>query len=385
VILVRNWILLPLTLAAAAALAGLGFLSYAPNRIVPGVARPLHEVAGGGTVLVLAAILTGLVLLCLLPQRRIVLLTSGAGLVLVLGVVLFAAGQGATMLAASGVPAGRTSLGPAFWLSLAAIGLGLVDLVEQARLSALGRSLLIGVMMVALAAMAWSGLFDALSLAREYHARTDAFALEFRQHVLLVALSAGISGAIGLPLGVMAFRDARFGQRLFGVLGIVQTVPSIALFGLLIGPLSALAIGFPALRHIGIAGIGVAPALIALVLYSLLPLVRNTVAGLQSVPDAVVEAARGSGMRRRQIMMRVLLPLALPVILAGFRIVVIQTVGLTVVAALIGAGGLGTFVFQGLGQNAIDLVLLGVIPTIMLALAGDALFSLATAKLSEMP
>jgi len=233
--------------------------------------------------------------------------------------------------------------------------------------------------------MAWSGLFDNLSLAREYHAHTDAFALEFRRHLTLVVLSAAISGAIGLPLGVMAFRDPRFGQRLFGVLGIVQTVPSIALFGLLIGPLSLLASTFPVLRQVGISGIGAAPALIALVLYSLLPLVRNTVAGLRSVPESVVEAASGSGMRAAQIMRQVMLPLALPVILSGFRIVVIQTIGLTVVAALIGAGGLGTFVFQGLGQNAIDLVLLGVIPTIVLALAGDVLFSLAAANLTQMP
>jgi osmoprotectant transport system permease protein len=380
---VRNWILLLATLAATVAVAALGFLSYAPNRIVPGAGRSLHEVAGGGIVTVLAVVALGLVLLCFLPQRRPVLLIAAVNLLIALGVLLFSAGYGATILAASGVPAGRTSLGPAFWLSLAAIGLALIDVTEQARLSALGRSLLIGAAMAILTGMAWSGLFDNLSLAREYHARTDAFALEFRRHLTLVVLSAAISGFIGLPLGVMAFRDPRFGQRLFGVLGIVQTVPSIALFGLLIGPLSALSSTFPALRSIGIAGIGAAPALIALVLYSLLPLVRNTVAGLRSVPETVIEAARGSGMRAAQIMRQVMLPLALPVILSGFRIVVIQTIGLTVVAALIGAGGLGTFVFQGLGQNAIDLVLLGVIPTIVLALAGDVLFSLAAANLTE--
>jgi osmoprotectant transport system permease protein len=381
----RNGILLLMTLAAAAALALSGFLSYAPNRIVPGIARPLHEIAGGNILTVLAAAGCVLVLLCFLPQRRAVLFTGGAVLLLALGLLLLVAGHGATMLAASGPPAGRTSLGAAFWLAFVAIALALIDLVEQIRLPASRRFLLIGAAMAILAGMAWSGLFDDLSLAREYHARSDAFALEFQRHLTLVLLSAAISGVIGLPLGIMAFRDPRFGRHLFGVLGIVQTVPSIALFGLLIGPLSALASAFPALRQVGIAGIGAAPALIALVLYSLLPLVRNTVAGLRAVPESVLEAARGSGMRSMQVMTQVMLPLALPVILSGFRIVVIQTIGLTVVAALIGAGGFGAFVFQGLGQNAIDLVLLGVIPTILLALAGDALFSLVSSSRTEAP
>ena len=97
--------------------------------------------------------------------------------------------------------------------------------------------------------------------------------------------------------------------------------------------------------------------------------------GLDAVPVATIDAANGIGMRRNQILLQVSLPMALPVIMAGLRIVVVQTIGLAVVAALIGAGGLGAFVFQGLGQNALDLVLLGVIPTILLALASDAAFS----------
>jgi osmoprotectant transport system permease protein len=112
--------------------------------------------------------------------------------------------------------------------------------------------------------------------------------------------------------------------------------------------------------------------LIALVLYSLLPIARNTEVGLLSVPSAVVDAARGMGMTRFQIMTRVSVPLALPVLLAGLRIVTVQLVGLAVVAALIGAGGLGSFVFLGLGQTATDLVLLGAISAILLALVADA-------------
>ena len=152
------------------------------------------------------------------------------------------------------------------------------------------------------------------------------------------------------------------------VLNVVQTVPSIALFGLLIAPLSALGAAMPSL---GISGIGFAPAVIALTLYALLPVVRNTLAGIAGVDAAIVESARGAGMTGAQILRRVELPLAFPIILTGIRIVVVQAIGLAVVAALVGAGGLGTFVFQGLGQYATDLVLLGALPAIALALAAD--------------
>ena len=146
-------------------------------------------------------------------------------------------------------------------------------------------------------------------------------------------------------------------------------------------PLSALAVAVPSLARLGIGGIGMAPALIALVLYALLPVVRSTVAGIGGVDSAVVDAARGMGMTRRQRFWRVELPLAAPVLLAGLRIVTVQAIGLAVVAALIGAGGLGSFVFEGLGQYAADLVLLGALPAIGLALAADFLLQSATALL----
>ncbi|MCA1941464.1 MAG: ABC transporter permease, partial [Caenispirillum bisanense] len=176
---------------------------------------------------------------------------------------------------------------------------------------------------------------------------------------------------LGLPLGLLARRRATVRGGLFGLLNFFQTIPSIALFALLVAPLSALGDAVPLLKAVGIKGIGAAPAVIALVMYSLLPIVRNTYAGFAGVPAAAVEAARGMGMTQRQVLWRVEVPLALPVILSGLRIVMVQAIGLTVVAGLIGAGGLGTFIFQGLGQYAIDLVLLGAIPTIFLAVTAD--------------
>ena len=134
------------------------------------------------------------------------------------------------------------------------------------------------------------------------------------------------------------------------------------MFGILIAPLAALAAAFRPLAELGIRGIGATPALIALVLYSLLPIVANTLAGFQSVDPAVIEAARGMGMSPRRRLLSVEWPLALPVIVTGIRVVLVQNIGLVAIAALIGAGGLGAFIFRGMNQTAMDLVLLGAVP-----------------------
>ena len=146
------------------------------------------------------------------------------------------------------------------------------------------------------------GVFDQLSLAKEAANRREAFADAVSRHGFLVTLSVALALLIGVPLGIAAQRRPRWHTAIFGALDIVQTIPSIALFGLLIGPLAALSGEFPALRRIGISGIGVAPAIIALVLYSLLPMARGAFAGLASVPQSVVETARGMGMTAGQIL-----------------------------------------------------------------------------------
>ena len=161
------------------------------------------------------------------------------------------------------------------------------------------------------------------------------------------------------------------------MLNLIQTIPSIALFGILMAPLGFLAAHVPLAAELGIRGIGAAPALVALFLYALLPVVANAVLGLGQVPPATVDAARGMGLTERQILTGVELPLALPVILTGIRIVLVQSIGLVTVAALIGGGGFGTFVFQGIGQTATDLILLGAVPTVALAFAAAVLLDAA--------
>ena len=189
---------------------------------------------------------------------------------------------------------------------------------------------------------------------------------------------------VGVPVGILCYRVRPLRAAVLNVLNIVQTIPSIALFGLLIAPLAWVAANVPGASTIGISGIGAAPAMVALFAYSLLPIVSNTVVGLQSVSPAAVDAAKGMGMTGTQRLAQVELPLAFPVILTGIRIVLVQNIGLATIAALIGGGGFGVFVFQGVGQTAMDLVLLGAVPTVALAFAAavvlDAVVEMVSPK-----
>ncbi len=181
---------------------------------------------------------------------------------------------------------------------------------------------------------------------KEYANRQDVFDDALAQH-LDVAVWCGaacVSDWCAVGRLVLFFHCAAGGN--FSLLNVIQTVPSVALFGLLIAPLAALVTAFP--WKLGIAGTGMTPALIALVLDALLPLVRGVVVGLNQIPRDVLESARAMGMSGAQRFLHVQLPLALPVFLRSLRVVMVQTVGMAVIAALIGAGGFGALVFQGL-------------------------------------
>jgi osmoprotectant transport system permease protein len=209
----------------------------------------------------------------------------------------------------------------------------------------------------------------------EFFGRSERFFQELWQHIFLFGTSVIIGSIIGIWLGIWATRSRRVERPVFFLANITQTIPSLALFGLLIAPLSALSLAFPFLRELGIRGIGTTPALIALVIYSLLPIMRNTFVGLRQVDPAAIDAGLGMGMSRRQLFRRVEMPLAAPLVAEGVRIASVQSVGLAAVAALIGAGGLGFFIFQGFGSST-DLILLGAIPIIILALVVDTVMRL---------
>jgi osmoprotectant transport system permease protein len=179
------------------------------------------------------------------------------------------------------------------------------------------------------------------------------------QHVVLVLVSTAAAVIVGLPLGVVLTRSPFLARPILGAASLVQTIPSLALFGFLI-PIPL------------IGGIGARTALVALVAYAVLPILRNTYVGLRQVDAAVVEAATGLGMTEGQRLRRVELPLALPVILAGVRLAVVASVGTATIAAAVGAGGLGAYVYRGIATVDTRLILAGAVPAAILALLADA-------------
>jgi osmoprotectant transport system permease protein len=383
--MIRNRVILVLVLTAFVAALTLPFLGFAPNRLVSGRAIALSEAVSAESLALI--ILCGAVLAAaafLSPSRALHLGVLAAALALTLFLPLVAGAAG-TSLVATATPIARASLAGGFWIMELSAALAAGDALRRLDAGLAAKAgLVIGIAAVLVIA-GFSGAFDQLSLAKEAANRREAFADAVQRHGFLVLVSVLLALLIGVPLGILAQRRPRWHTLVFGGLDIVQTIPSIALFGLLIGPLAALSDAFPELRQLGISGIGVAPAIIALVLYSLLPMARGAFAGLASVPASVVETARGMGMTGGQILLRVEAPIALPVLLSGLRIVTVQAIGLAVVAALIGAGGLGSFVFLGLGQRALDLMLLGAVPTIFMALGVDFIFQILLGMARRTP
>ncbi|MDP2782058.1 ABC transporter permease [Devosia sp.] len=363
----------------AAAGAALPFALFRANRSVLGETQSLAEALPGQLGLLLAAVLlTGFVVALLRFSARAKLLVG----FFVLAVLFVLMGQSAAYLTPAGNSFARVSPGAGFWLLVFAFALLVTDALTRLRFSPFIRIALLLAVAAAMALLLWSGGWDQLSMLKEYANRAPAFWAEARTHLVLAFGSVAIATLVGLPLGILCYKVKPLRAGVLNVLNIVQTIPSIALFGLLIAPLAWIAANVPGASAIGISGIGTAPALVALFAYSLLPIVSNTVVGLDNVSPAAIDAAKGMGMTGRQRLVDIELPLGFPVILTGIRIVLVQNIGLTTIAALIGGGGFGVFVFQGIGQTAMDLVLLGAVPTVALAFAAavvlDALVELTS-------
>jgi osmoprotectant transport system permease protein len=190
------------------------------------------------------------------------------------------------------------------------------------------------------------------------------------EHLSLVAVAIFIAVMIGIPLGILITRKPKFSQTILGFANIMQTIPSLALFGLLIPvPL--------------VGGIGDRTAIIALTLYSLMPIIRNTYTGIIGVDPAICEAGRGMGMTDIELLFQVEIPLAMSVIIAGIRVATVFAIGLATIAAAIGAGGLGVFIFRGVATVNNQLLFAGAIPAALIALAADFGLGLVEKSLSK--
>lgn len=342
---------LALLLLLTAIAAALPFISYAPNRLVSGEGRHLWQL-WPQTIWMLVGVGCAWLTACFIPAKK------GSIFALILAQFVFVllvwgAGKAATQLAQNGSALARTSLGSGFWLAAALALLACSDAIRRISTHPLWRWLLHMQIAIIPLWLLYSGTLNDLSLMKEYANRQDVFDDALAQHLTLLFGAVLPALVIGVPLGIWCYFSTARQGAIFSLLNVIQTVPSVALFGLLI----------------------------ALVLYALLPLVRGVVVGLNQIPRDVLESARAMGMSGAQRFLHVQLPLALPVFLRSLRVVMVQTVGMAVIAALIGAGGFGALVFQGLLSSAIDLVLLGVIPVIVLAVLIDTLFDLLIALL----
>lgn len=190
------------------------------------------------------------------------------------------------------------------------------------------------------------------------------------EHIGLVAASMGIALAMGLPLGIAIVGRKALQRWVIGAANVVQTIPSLALFGFLI-PVP------------WIGGVGASTAIVALALYALLPILSNTSTGIAEVDPAVVEAARGMGMTPRQVLWQVQLPLAAPVLLAGVRVATVLCIGIATIAAAVGAGGLGVFIFRGVSMVNNSVILAGAIPAALLAIVADTALGLFERRIAR--
>lgn len=352
-----------LALAALPMLLGalLPWVLLRPNRLAPGVYLHLPPALVGAALL--------LAVLPLLTARLTPRLTWLAAVLAVVAGFWWLGSQTRAALVDQ-PPFARASASSGVWLFLLGAGIAAygVSLLERFR----AERWLAWAWLPVVTVLFLSGHLNAWSVLVEGRNEGPRWVQELVQHLRLVGGGLGLALLIGMPLAVWSAGREGSAGAVLGAANAVQTLPSLALLGLLIAPLAALSNAFPGLRALGVSGIGTTPALIALTLYALLPILRNGVVALRGVPTGVVDAAHGMGMTPTQVFWRVRLPLALPVWLSGVRQAAVLLVGVTAVAALIGAGGLGTYIFKGLQSAAADLILLGAAPAALLALGLDA-------------
>ncbi|ACL55071.1 ABC transporter permease [Methylobacterium nodulans] len=349
---------------AAAALAGLPLLTLAPNRLVPGAPVGAGWAGAGAALLGLlaAGLLSG-------TRRRDALLALAAALT-GLAVLGLGIGAGAAGLLAGQPPAARASLGAGAWIAGLALALIAGEAVRATALQAAGL-LTLAISVLAGGIAVHSGLFDSLSLVVEYRARAGAVNAAILQHLALAAGALALAVAASVPLALLSLRRGFAARLIDTALNGVQVVPALALFAALVSLLSGLLARLPGLRELGLGAIGPTPAVIGTAAYLALPLVRSLAAGLAATDPTVVETARALGLTPWQVLLRVRLPLGAPILLGGLRVAAVQSIGLTTLGGLVGAGGLGAVVFDGMAQFAPDLIVLGAVPVIALSLAVD--------------
>lgn len=361
--------------AAAVGIVGLlvmQFVIVAPNRLRTGAGVSLPGALGWGWS---AVLLGGWVAIAALSIRRDGARPAARGIValaLALGAIALCQVAAVRLLSEAG-PFSRVSLGGGAWVSsIAAYAVVLSSRREIGSRTAAGVALGAGVP-AGLGLMFVTGYLSDLGMVREYSNLSGVFWSYVGNTVVLAAAALAIATVVGLGLGMLAFRGRRYERPIFAVVNAFQTIPGLAMVGLLFAPLAWLRRSVPLAASLGIGGLDWAPVVVALTLYALLAITRNTYAGLKSVPADVVESGVGMGMTPAQVMWRIRVPLALPVLFSGERTAAVQTIGNATLGAFVAAFTLGTVIFGGLSQQALDLTMLGSVTLVALAMLGDGL------------
>jgi len=353
-------------------LLALGFADVSPNRVVTGTVLSITEALSASQAAVVFA-LWGLAALMSLVgwRRRTGAFVRGASAALAVVAIFWVSGVAATAAVAQYGEFTRYSLGGGVWLSLFAAFTLIVAARRELGLTSTASWVVTVLAPLGILALALTGGLRNLGLAAEYRNVADDFWIWVGQQITYASAAIVIATTLGVVLGVLAFRRSRYAHAIFATTSVFQTIPGLAMVGILVVPLGALAARYPVLREFGIGGLGWAPVVVALTLYALLAIVRNTYAGLGSVPQATVEAGAGMGMSGRQVMTKVQLPLAAPILFSGVRTASQQTIGNATLGAFVAAGTLGAPIFLGFAQQADDLVILGSVALVVLALLVD--------------
>jgi osmoprotectant transport system permease protein len=227
------------------------------------------------------------------------------------------------------------------------------------------------------------GMYTMLGISKEFINRRETFNIEIIRHLSLSLSSLLFAIIPSLYLGYQSTKHAKLREWIMGIINGFQVAPTLSLLALMMIPLSYLSQEFPFLRSIGITGIGFFPSFIILTLYALLPITSNTYTGFMQIDSSILDSAKALGLSRLQILFKVSFPLALPVILSGIRTALTQNIGNTILAGLVGGGGLGSIIFLGLSQSASDLILLGSIPVVFMALFSDVVLETVELMVSQ--
>ena len=349
------------------------FAEYRPNRVLTGTAISAKELFGNGFFLLLFISMILLVLTRL--NKKSYKLTIGILILLLVGLVLYLLGESINAEAFNQTIAGRMSIGGGLWVLLLGVIMVLSGNFKGYEKAILHRRLFYIAIFLIVLFFLLGGFLDELSIMKEFFNRSQTFFRQINRHFSLAFLSVLVGIFVGIPIGILIFKSKKTNNPLLFLINLGQTIPTLSLLGLIMVPLAFIGERSDFLRNIGIRSVGFTPAFLVLIIYALFPIVHNTIAGLKMVDQDLLEVASGMGMRGHQAFWKVQLPLSLPVILGGIRTAMTQSIGNTILAGLIGGGGLGSIIFLGLAQAAPDLILLGVIPLIAMAFILDSMLS----------